>query len=132
MNILWQPRATADHVRPRCEQALGIAIESRRLDRIKECILRSDDVPFMLDYCFNLCLKVIKSREYRQKIILILVQLYRGLKVPDYINVCQCLLFLNDKDGVAQILDSLLKGSVEQALMAYQVGARETHTLLPP
>ena len=32
-----------------------------------------------------------------------------SLKVPDYINVCQCLIFLDDTQGVADILDKLIR-----------------------
>jgi hypothetical protein len=46
-------------------QALGIAIESRRLDIVKKSIVTSDDVPGMLEYGFELCSNVIQQREFR-------------------------------------------------------------------
>jgi len=102
------------------EHALGVAVECRRLDVVRKAIVTSDDVAGMLQYAFVLSSKVIVSREFRQKVFAVLTELYRGLPVPDYINLCQCLLFLDDHAGVAAVLDGLLeKGDPE---MAYQVG----------
>jgi 26S proteasome regulatory subunit N2 len=46
------------------------------------------------------------------------VELYRGLDVPDYISMCQCLLFLDDPQSVATVLEALVD---KDPLMAYQV-----------
>jgi 26S proteasome regulatory subunit N2 len=106
-------------------QALGIALESRRLDHIERSILESNDVSKHLDFCFNFCRLHVSHRGFRQVVLKILAKLYRThCETPDYINVCQCLQFLGDAEGVASVLLSLLKRSDEDALVSYQVGFR--------
>ena len=46
---------------------------------------------------------------FLQQVLRLLVRLYMNLKVPDYINVCQCLIFLDDTQAVADILDKLTR-----------------------
>ena len=41
---------------------------------------------------------------------------------PDWVEVCQCLMFLDDAPRVADILARLIDGPEEDALVAYQVG----------
>lgn len=47
--------------------------------------------------------------------------LYRSLAVPDYVNMVQCLIFLEDPLSVAQILDKLTTSTDHNILMAYQI-----------
>eukprot|EP00954_Amorphochlora_amoebiformis_P010347 808389-Amorphochlora_amoeboformis.AAC.1 len=75
----------------------------------------------MLAYTLELCKTVVHNRTYRFKILNVLVQLYKGLNIPDYLNMCQCLLFLNDPEEVAKTLDKLIRGDANDAVMAYQV-----------
>jgi len=104
------------------KQALGIALESRRLDVLSRAIQSSGDVPAMLAYCFELAQSITMSLEFRQKVLSVLVGLYREMPQPDYVNMCQCLLFLGDYQKVAETLDNLIKNTdVRQALLAYQV-----------
>ncbi|XP_052784854.1 26S proteasome non-ATPase regulatory subunit 1-like isoform X2 [Mya arenaria] len=44
-----------------------------------------------------------------------------GLATPDYINVCQCYIFLDDAQSVAEVLEKLAKGDETSVLMAYQI-----------
>jgi 26S proteasome regulatory subunit N2 len=103
------------------KQALGIALESHRLDRAKSAILSAQDVPEILHYCLSISQKVIQSREFRHQVLKLLVELYRNQKNPDYIAICQCLFLLDDAATIAHTLETLLKGSVDDALTAYQV-----------
>lgn len=48
--------------------ALGIAIESRRLDKIRESIKLSPDRPAMLAYGYRICMNQVTSREFRQEV----------------------------------------------------------------
>ena len=65
------------------KQALGIAIEARRLDKIEECISKSNDVPGLLAYCQKLCMDVVINKHFRQTVLRSLVKLYQDLKEPD-------------------------------------------------
>lgn len=48
--------------------ALGIAIESRRLDKVREAIKLSPDRPAMLAYAYRICMNQIANREFRQEV----------------------------------------------------------------
>ncbi|KAI3965322.1 hypothetical protein MKW92_001657, partial [Papaver armeniacum] len=49
------------------QQAIGIAIECRRLDKLEEAITRSDNIPVTLDYCINLAHSFVTLKEYRSE-----------------------------------------------------------------
>lgn len=67
-------------------------------------------------------MSLIQSREFRNTVLRVLVKLYMGLATPDFINVCQCLIFLDDPQAVADILEKLVKSDEDTVLMAYQIG----------
>lgn len=104
------------------KQAVGIALETRRIDIFEKAIKTSDDIPGMLSYAFKVCMSLIQSRSFRNTILRVLTSLYMGLGTPDYINVCQCYIFLDDAQAVADILVKLCKQDEDSKLMAYQIG----------
>lgn len=104
------------------KQAVGISLETRRIDIFEKAIKQADDVQGMLSYAFKVCMSLIQSRQFRNTILRVLTSLYMGLGTPDYINVCQCYIFLDDAQAVADILVQLTKGDEDSVLMAYQIG----------
>ncbi|ELT92764.1 hypothetical protein CAPTEDRAFT_182474 [Capitella teleta] len=118
VNRMFQ-RCFDDH---KFKQAVGIALETRRVDVFEKAILCATDVSAMMSYSFKVCMSLIQDRQFRNTILRLLVKLYMNLKTPDFINVCQCLIFLDDPQAVADILEKLLKGSEDNLLMAYQIG----------
>ena len=81
------------------EQATGIALDTRRLDKLSEICENAiacgkDSV---LAYAFNLCqgARNVDSRGFRLDVISALVEQYGKLPVPDYGNVCLGLQYLN-------------------------------------
>jgi len=50
------------------QQAVGTAIECRRIDKLVEAIERSDIVHGTLSYCINACHSFIDHREYRLEV----------------------------------------------------------------
>lgn len=66
-------------------------------------------------------MSLIQNRAFRNTVLRSLVGLYRGLTTPDYVNMCQCLIFLEDPLSVAEILDKLVLGNEESEMMAYQI-----------
>lgn len=123
------PRLTAvvERMFERCyasgefKQALGIALEARRLDQVKESLLRSPDVSASLAYCFDICKNVIASRDFRLKVYQVMVDVYRSRPTQDYSSVCQCLQRLDNHVEVTKILEQLIRGSDNDCLTAYQV-----------
>lgn len=75
----------------------------------------------MLSYAFQVAMSLIQNRGFRNTVLRCLVSLYRNLGTPDYVNMCQCLIFLDDPLAVAELLDRLSKGSQDCVLMAYQI-----------
>jgi 26S proteasome regulatory subunit N2 len=76
----------------------------------------------MLSYAFQVVMSLIQNRGFRNTVLRCLVGLYKNLNTPDYVSMCQCLIFLDDALAVAELLDKLSKGSENCALMAYQIG----------
>lgn len=93
-------------------QAIGIALESHRIDMIERAISQTDNRLDMLSYTMSASLKLVTSREFRQKVLRSLVNMYKdsGAK-SDYVSVCTCLMFLDDANSVATILDDLILGT---------------------
>ena len=117
VNRMFQ-RCFDDH---QYKQAVGIALETHRIDIFEKAILESDDVSGMLSYSVKVCMSLIQNRQFRNEVLRVLVKLYLGLATADYINVCQCLIFLDDPQAVADILEKLIKGDEDSILMAYQI-----------
>lgn len=113
----------------RYKQAIGIAIESRRLDIFERAVRLTPDLSEMLSYCTSLCTRIIQHKGLREDILRLLVRLHsdldsklHGISQPDYINICQCLIYLDDPASVSDILSKLLSDSMDQVSLAYQIG----------
>lgn len=117
--------AVVDRVLDRClldgksEQAVGIALECRRLDKLEEAITRSRNPGSRLTYCLKLSQTFVNSREFRREVLRLLVENYQKLPEPDYLSLCQCLMLLDEPQQVAEVLQQLILGS--STLVAYQV-----------
>ncbi|KAK6265995.1 hypothetical protein QUC31_016832 [Theobroma cacao] len=104
------------------QQAMGIAVECLRLDKLEEAITRSDNVRGALAYCISVSHSFVYRQEYRLEVLRLLVRVYQQLPSPDYLSICQCLMFLDEPEGVANILEKLLRSEKkEDALLAFQV-----------
>jgi 26S proteasome regulatory subunit N2 len=104
------------------QQAMGIAIECRRLDKLEEAIIKSENVQGTLSYCINVSHSFVNQREYRHEVLRLLVNVYQKLASPDYLSICQCLMFLDEPQGVASILEKLLRSeNKDDALLAFQI-----------
>ncbi|XP_042030357.1 26S proteasome non-ATPase regulatory subunit 1 homolog A-like [Salvia splendens] len=104
------------------QQAIGVAIECRRLDKLEEAVIRSDDVHATINYCIDVSHNFVYRREYRLEVLRLLVKVYQQLPSPDYLSICQRLMFLDEPEGVASILEKLLRSeNADDALMAYQI-----------
>ena len=52
------------------------------------------------------------------QVLRLLVRLYEHSPAPDVVDICQCLMFLDDAPEVAAILDRLLRSSQVRAMRA--------------
>lgn len=112
--------------RDRCfEQAIGVALDTRRIDKVEEVVATALKAgrEQVLGYIFSLCQNArnITPREFRLSVIEVLVKYYGTLAVPDYSNVCFGLQYLNRPKEAADTLVRLLKGTIEDTLLAYQI-----------
>ncbi|KAK6161825.1 hypothetical protein DH2020_005206 [Rehmannia glutinosa] len=104
------------------QQAIGMAIECRRLDKLEEAVTRSDNVHSTINYCIDVSHSFVNRREYRLEVLRLLVKVYEQLSSPDYLSICQRLMFLDEPEGVASILEKLLRSdNVDDALLAFQI-----------
>uniref|UniRef100_H2Y5G7 26S proteasome non-ATPase regulatory subunit 1 n=1 Tax=Ciona savignyi TaxID=51511 RepID=H2Y5G7_CIOSA len=110
------------------KQAIGIAVETRRLDIFERAVKMTVKYKAILSYCTNLCTRLIQNKGLREDILKLLVRLHSTLvptvsktvTQPDYINVCQCLIYLDDPASVSDILQNLIAGG-KVLSMAYQI-----------
>ncbi|TMW89675.1 hypothetical protein EJD97_016822 [Solanum chilense] len=104
------------------QQAIGMAIECRRLDKVAEAIVRSDNVDATLAYCSNVSHNFVSRRVYRSEVLRLLVEVYEGTPSPNYLSMCQWLMFLDKPENVASILEKLLRSeNKDDALLAFQI-----------
>ncbi|MBW0517337.1 hypothetical protein O181_057052 [Austropuccinia psidii MF-1] len=127
------PRMTniAERMFTRCinageyRQALGIALESRRLDIIESiassyCSKEND----LLGYLLEASLTSIIHVPFRNDLLKLLVRLLGSQKTgPDYFSITQCYVYLDDPQSAGQLLDDLLshENDHEKILIAFQL-----------
>uniref|UniRef100_A0A8D2ZIE6 26S proteasome non-ATPase regulatory subunit 1 n=1 Tax=Scophthalmus maximus TaxID=52904 RepID=A0A8D2ZIE6_SCOMX len=109
-------RCLDDH---KYKQAIGIALETRRLDMFEKTILESVSTKLSYRIKILVCMSLMQNKKFRNEVLRVLVKLYMNLEKPDFINVCQCLIFLDDPQAVSDILEKLVKE--DNLLMAYQI-----------
>jgi 26S proteasome regulatory subunit N2 len=78
----------------RYKQAIGIALESRRLDKVKEAIEMSNDhVEENLGYTFDIAQNIIKSKVFRTECLRLLLLIYQQRNDSgnfDYYKIAKC------------------------------------------
>ena len=52
-----------------------------------------------------------QAETHLMQVLRLVIKLYEGVPEPDWVNICQCLMFLDDAQEVAKIVNNLLKGS---------------------
>lgn len=63
---------------------------------------------------------MVQNRKFKNAILTLLVKLYTNMPNPDYVNVVQCLIYLDEPEQVAVVLENLIRA--DDCLMAYQLG----------
>lgn len=104
------------------KQAVGIALECRRLDKLEDLIKRSGNPVTTLAYCLKLSQTFVNRKEFRHEVLRLLVDNFKKLQEPDYLSICQCLMLLDEPKQVANILMELLGSDETDVLLAYQIG----------
>ncbi|KAG0026231.1 proteasome regulatory particle base subunit [Podila clonocystis] len=103
------------------KQAVGIALESRRLD-VVEYSIKAGGPTNILPYIYELTMTVVLDQAYRNTLLQLLVKQFRNLEVPDYVSINQCLVHLGEDVASAELLQTLIKTEAHSdLLMAYQL-----------
>ncbi|KAA8499488.1 26S proteasome non-ATPase regulatory subunit 1-like A [Porphyridium purpureum] len=114
-------------VRGEVREALGVAIEARRLDRVEYTILQGcKSVKARmagLQYCFECVQTLVASRSYRASVLRLVAELHRREQKPDEMAIARCLTFVGDAPGVAGCLRRLLDHATHEACSASELTA---------
>jgi 26S proteasome regulatory subunit N2 len=103
-------------------QAIGIALESRRLDQIEAAIVRATDAAAVLRFAMRAATTYVLDLAFRSEVLRLLVRLLQQQSEPDFFSVAQCLVALNDAETLATILQTLIsRGDQHSTLVAYQI-----------
>lgn len=94
------------------EQAVGVALESRRIDVVRAVVEKAENRGAVLSYCFRAARDVVQHRAFRQEVFRQLVELYKQAEHPDHLQIVQCLIFTDDSAAVTELLLSLVKSPV--------------------
>ena len=112
----FQPglKAIVDKMFQRCinakeyKQALGIALETRRIDVI-EGVFNASREAEPLGYVQDAVMGVVQSLDFRNTVLHLLVRLYESLPNPDYFSIAQCYVYLNAPQLASELLYTLVK-----------------------
>ena len=95
------------------KQAIGIALEARRLDKVKEAIeLSGDQMEDNLGYTFSIAQDILKSKDFRTEVMKLLLLIYQNRNDSgnfDYYKIAKCQFYLNISEGTASLLEKLVK-----------------------
>lgn len=89
--------------------------------QIEEAVNRCPSKAQLIHHIFTVSQNLILSRQFRLRVLEVLVRVHQTIADPEVVSICQCLQFLNRAGEVAKILDDLVRGPDERALLAYQV-----------
>ncbi|KAJ3111018.1 proteasome regulatory particle base subunit [Phlyctochytrium bullatum] len=103
------------------KQAIGIALESLRLDALEAAIVKGVPQKELLGYVLDACITIVQNVDFRNTVLRLLVKLYGNLEEPDYFATSKCYLYLNDHEKAAELLDGLVKKDKYHVLLAYQI-----------
>jgi 26S proteasome regulatory subunit N2 len=80
------------------KHVIGIALESRRLDKVKQAIeLSGDAIEDNLGYTFNLAQKIVKRKEFRTEVLRLLLLIYQNRNDQgnfDHYKIAKCQFYL--------------------------------------
>ena len=106
------------------KQAIGIALETKRIDMVRASIEKASNPESMLGYAFTLATSTIKSKDFRTEILNVILDVYESRpgttsKDHDYYKIAKCQFALNRPDLTAKLLMKLLTS--DDYLIAYQI-----------
>lgn len=105
------------------KQAIGTALDCMRLDMVEKAVTASDEESDCLQYTYEACLNLVINSDFRSKILSLLVTLYKKSKKVDSMNICRCLIFLDQPAEISKIfVDLLAENDDDKTLLVFQMG----------
>lgn len=89
-------------------QALGIALETKRLDIIEEIFNVTRDQT-LLSYVLEAVMGVVQTLDVRNQVLHLLVKLFKSLPSPDNFSIAQCYVYLNAPQLASELLHDLVQ-----------------------
>lgn len=119
------------------KQVVGIAVEARNMDVLKEAILRaskdeqgkgkkaaatSGQTEDLMEYVLDICMNVVQERGLRNEILKLVLDLLNDIPSPDYFAIARCVVYLNQESMASDMLRTLVqKGDGRSLAIAYQL-----------
>ncbi|UZJ51462.1 hypothetical protein CBS101457_000782 [Exobasidium rhododendri] len=88
-------------------QALGIALETRRLDVIEDIVSSTKDQSLLI-YVLEAVMGVVQNLDVRRQVLHLLVKVFKSLPVPDQFSISQCYVFLNAPELASELFLDLV------------------------
>ncbi len=103
-------------------QAIGVAVEARNLEKLQEAIEKSGQIEDKLSYTFKIVQRVVMSKALRNEILHLLLRIYEKQEGGqfDHSKISQCQFYLDMPKATAILIKKLLE-SEEDFLIAYQI-----------
>ncbi|ETB63041.1 hypothetical protein YYC_00639 [Plasmodium yoelii 17X] len=104
------------------KEALGVALDARRLDKVEYIILNAPNKLEILQHSILNERHINTTKKFRKDFFKLLVKIYLSMSEEEikyeYVNLCECLFYINDYKTVAEILLKLIEN---YHLMVYQI-----------
>ena len=98
-------------------EAIGIAVEARRIDKLEETIVRSRDSA-LLKYTYDRVRDISLPKEFKREVLVTLVKLHMSQQHLDFVRVSEYKFLIDDHEALAMMLKELVK---TDTLLAYQL-----------
>jgi 26S proteasome regulatory subunit N2 len=121
------------------KQVVGIAIEARNLEVLRESIIRasqdnqkggkkpaqpSAQSEDLMEYVLDICMNVVQERGLRDAILRLILDLLNDDQIPnpDYFSIAKCVVYLNQYSLASKLIRQLLeRGDDKSRAVAYQI-----------
>lgn len=125
--------ATGDY-----RQVVGIAIEARNLEILKETIIEASKADKtagkkpvtastgkseeLMEYVLDICMNVVQERGLRNEILRLILDLLNEIPNPDYFAIAKCVVYLGQHSMASGMLKTLVEnGDGKSLAIAYQI-----------
>ncbi|KAE8158994.1 armadillo-type protein [Aspergillus tamarii] len=120
-------------IQKRYRQVIGIAIEAKSLDVLRNTIIRASEdekkqngesrrSEELMEYVLDICMGIVQERAFRNEILKLILELLNEIPNPDYFSIAKCVVYLNEHSMASVILRQLVeKGDARSLAVAYQI-----------